>query len=291
MGIEAGSLGATAGPKRVSWSDRDTLLYALGVGAGAEDLALTTENSHDTPQQVLPTFAVIVAAGFDVLPKIGKPKWGKMLHGAQEIRVHRPLAPAGELEVTSEIAELQDKGDGKNAVAALVGRGVDPESGDLVVETVTTLVFRGEGGFGGQPGEKAVPVTIPDREPDGRRSQPTDSRLPLIYRLSGDRNPLHSDPWFARERAGFPGPILHGLCTYGIAGRALVEGFAGGDPDRIASITARFTSPAFPGDTLTTSTWKLNDGSAVFRTEATSPDGSSRVVLDGGHATLHAREG
>ncbi|NMH98208.1 MaoC family dehydratase [Pseudonocardia acidicola] len=287
MGIKADSLGATAGPKDVSWTDRETLLYALGLGAGPEDLAFVTENSHDLPQQVLPTFAVIVAAGFDALPKIGRPNWGRMLHGSQEIRVHRPLPAAGSLAVTSEIGELQDKGEGKNAVASLIGRGVDPETGELVVETVTTLVFRGEGGFGGEPGAKADPVVIPDRAPDARRSQETDARLPLIYRLSGDRNPLHSDPWFAREKAGFPGPILHGLCTYGIAGRALVADFADGDPDRIGSIAARFTSPAFPGDTLTTLIWKLDDGTAVFRTEATGPDGAEpRVVLDGGRATL-----
>ncbi|MFR9804132.1 MaoC/PaaZ C-terminal domain-containing protein [Pseudonocardia sp. RS010] len=287
MPINADSVGATSGPKEVSWTDRETMLYALGLGAGPEDLAFVTENSHDTPQQVLPTFAVIVAAGFSVLPKIGKPNWGRMLHGAQEVRIHKPLPAAGRLAVTAEIGELQDKGEGRNAICSLVGRGVDPDSGELVVETVTTLVFRGEGGFGGAPGVMAEPVVIPDRDPDARHSQETDTRLPLIYRLSGDRNPLHSDPWFAQEKAGFPGPILHGLCTYGIAGRALVSDFAGGDPDRIGSIAARFTSPAFPGDILSTMIWRLEDGTAVFRTEAAAPDGSEpRVVLDGGYATL-----
>jgi acyl dehydratase len=289
MPIKAESLGVTAGPREVSWTDRETLLYALGVGAGPDDLAFVTENSHDVEQQVLPTYPVIVSSGFDVLPEIGRLNWGRLLHGAQEVRIHRPLTASGTLAITSEIADLQDKGEGKNAIVSLVGRGADPRTGEVVCETVTTLVLRGEGGFGGQPGVKVEPVVFPDRAPDASCSQETDTRLPLIYRLSGDRNPLHSDPWFAKEKAGFPGPILHGLCTYGIAGRALVADFAGGDPDRIGSIAARFTSPAFPGDLLTTLIWQLADGTAVFRTDAVAADGSApRTVLDGGRAALRA---
>ncbi|MDT3445620.1 MULTISPECIES: MaoC family dehydratase [unclassified Pseudofrankia] len=292
MGIELKSLGVTVGPKVVSWTDRDTLLYALGVGAGADDLALTTENSHDLPQKVLPTFGVIVAAGFEALPLVGRPNWGRLLHGAQEIRVCRPLVPAGSLAVTSRIGEIRDKGPGKNAVVVLLGTGADPESGETLVTTRTTLVFRGEGGFGGSPGEKPEPQPVPDREPDAQVVFATDERLPLIYRLSGDRNPLHSDPWFARERAGFPQPIIHGLCVYGIAGRALVSVLGDGDPDRLSSLSVRFTSPTFPGETLTTSVWRTDEGSAVFRTEAAGPDGSApRAVLDEGRATCHPAQG
>jgi len=289
MTIDADSLGATSGPKHVTWTDRDTLLYALGLGAGVEDLSLTTENSHGVPQQVLPTFAVIVAAGFDVLPKVGQVNWGKLLHGAQEVRVHRPLPPSGALSVVSEITGLQDKGEGKNAVVVLTGRGSDPETGELVAETVTTLVLRGQGGFGGQPGEKAAHPGIPDRDPDIQIAETTDERLPLIYRLSGDRNPLHSDPWFAREKAGFPKPIMHGLCTYGIAGRALVRGLCDGDTAKLSVIAARFTSPVFPGERLNTRIWRTGARTAVFRVEASGPDGADRrVVLDEGRAELHS---
>lgn len=288
MTINADSIGATSGPKQVTWTDRDTLLYALGVGAGAEDLSLTTENSHGITQQVLPTFAVIVAAGFDVLPKVGKIKWGRMLHGAQEIRLYRPLPPSGALSVISEIVDLQDHGEGKNAKVTIAGRGSDPETGEPVADTFSTLVLRGQGGFGGKPGERSAPVEIPDREPDVVLDDATDERLPLIYRLSGDRNPLHSDPWYAREKAGFPRPILHGLCTYGIAGRALVRGLCEGDTSRISMIAARFTAPVFPGERLTTSIWRTGGNGAVFRTEAWGPDGPGRrVVLDGGRAELH----
>jgi acyl dehydratase len=224
-----------------------------------------------------------------VLPKLGKVSSGRMLHGSQEIRVHRPLAPAGALSVVSEIADLQDKGEGRNAIVTLAGRGSDPDTGDLVVETLTTLVFRGHGGFGGQPGKRTAPVEIPDREPDLRYDQDTDERLPLIYRLSGDRNPLHSDPWFAREKAKFPRTILHGLCTYGIAGRALVSGFRDGDPTRVSASAATFTAPVFPGERLTTSIWRTESGAAVFRTEASGPQGEDRrVVLDAGRAGLRA---
>ena len=287
MTIDPNSLGATSGPKEVRWSVRDTLLYALGVGAGAEDLSLTTENSHGIEQQVLPTFAVIVAAGFDVLPKVGKVNYGRMLHGSQEIRVHRPLPPAGTLSVVSEIAELQDKGEGRNAVVTLAGRGSDPDSGELVAETLTTLVFRGHGGFGGKPGARTAVPERPTREPDEKIDFLSDTRLPLIYRLSGDRNPLHSDPWYAREKAGFPGPIMHGLCTYGIAGRALVTALVNGDASRLTGVGARFTSPVFPGEVLITSIWRTGEGTAVFRVEAEGAAAQGRrIVLDDGTASF-----
>ena len=146
-----------------------------------------------------------------------------LLHGSQEIRLFAPLPPAGKLSVVAEVADIQDKGEGKNAVVMLKATGTDPDTGEVVAETFTTAVIRGEGGFGGQPGQRPVAPEIPEREPDARIALPTREDQALIYRLSGDRNPLHSDPWFAQNLAGFPKPILHGLCTYGVAGRALVE--------------------------------------------------------------------
>jgi acyl dehydratase len=285
MAIDPAAIGAVTEPKIYEWTDRDTLLYALGVGAGTADLAYTTENSHDVPQQVLPTFAVICCMGFAAAPLVGSFNWGRLLHGSQEIRLFAPLPPAGSLSVVAEVADLQDKGEGKNAIIVLRARGTDPGSGEQVAETLTTLVIRGDGGFGGQPGQRPPAPEFPDREPDARVALPTREDQALIYRLSGDRNPLHSDPWFARELAGFPTPILHGLCTYGFAGRALLSELAGGEAARLTAMAARFSSPVFPGETLTTSIWRLGEGRALYRTEAGAPDGSnSRVVLDDGVA-------
>jgi acyl dehydratase len=285
MAIDPKAIGAVTDPTLFEWTDRDTLLYALGVGAGLDDLAFTTENSHDIPQQVLPTYAVICSPAFAAAAKIGTFNFALLLHGSQSIRLHAPLPAKGKLSVVSEVADLQDKGEGKNAIVVLRGRGSDPDSGELIAETLTTLVIRNEGGFGGEPGERPEAPEIPDREPDSSVALPTREDQALIYRLSGDRNPLHSDPWFASQMAGFPKPILHGLCSYGVAGRALVAELGGGVAANVTSIAARFTKPVFPGETLTTKIWRTEPGKAVFRTEASGAEGvEARVVLDDGAA-------
>jgi acyl dehydratase len=288
MALDPKAVGASTEPVVFDWTDRDTMLYALGVGAGTADLAFTTENSHGIPQQVLPTYAVICCMGFAAVGKIGTFNPAMLLHGSQQVRLFAPLPAAGSLRVVAEVADIQDKGEGKNAIVMLRARGSDPKTGEPIAETLTTAVIRKAGGFGGSPGERPSAPEIPGREPDARISYPTREDQALLYRLSGDRNPLHSDPWFAATLAGFPRPILHGLCSYGFAGRALVAELGGGHPDsasRITSIAARFTDPVFPGETLTTSIWRTEPGHAVFRTEAAGPDGSNpRVVLDDGTA-------
>ena len=285
MALDPSAIGAVTEPQLYEWTERDTLLYALGVGAGTADLSFTTENSHDIAQQVLPTFAVICCTGFAAAGKVGSFNFGMLLHGSQEIRLHKPLPPAGSLSVVGEVADIQDKGEGKNGIIMLRGKGTDPATGELVVETLSTAVIRGAGGFGGQPGQRPAAPEFPDREPDARIAMPTREDQALIYRLSGDRNPLHSDPWFARELAGFEKPILHGLCTYGFAGRALLAELAGNDAAKLTAVAARFSAPVFPGETLTTSIWHTEAGRAIYRTEAAGPDGSgARVVLDDGVA-------
>lgn len=282
MPIDPNAVGVTTAAQLFEWTDRDTLLYALGVGAGTADLAFTTENSHGIDQQVLPTYAVIACSPFAAAAKIGSFDFSRLLHGSQAIRLFAPLQPAGKLSVVSEVADIQDKGPGKNAVVMVKATGSDPDTGQPVAESLVTLVIRGEGGFGGQPGQRPPAPQFPERDPDARVALPTREDQALIYRLSGDRNPLHSDPWFARL-AGFPTPILHGLCSYGVAGRALVAELCGGDATGIRAISVRFSSPVFPGETLTTSVWRGQSGTAVFRTEASQPDGSNaRVVLDDG---------
>jgi acyl dehydratase len=286
VAIDPKAIGATTEPMLFTWTDRDTMLYALGVGAGVDDLSFTTENSHGITQQVLPTYAVICCPAFAAAGKIGTFNHAMLLHGSQGIRLHAPLPAAGKLSVVTEVTDIQDKGEGKNAVIVLRGRGTDPDSGTLVAETLTTLVIRGAGGFGGVPGQRPAAPEIPECEPDARIALPTREDQALIYRLSGDRNPLHSDPWFAKELAGFPKPILHGLCTYGVAGRALVAELGNGVAANITSIAARFTKPVFPGETLTTSIWRTEPGKAVFTTEASgadgADDGAARLVLEDG---------
>jgi acyl dehydratase len=281
MAIDPSAVGAVTDPMLFEWTDRETLLYALGVGCGTDDLSFTTENSHDIPQQVLPTYAVICCPAFGAAGKIGTFNWAMLLHGSQGVRLHAPLPPAGKLSVVTEVTDIQDKGEGKNAVVMLRGRGTEPESGKLIAETLTTLVIRGEGGFGGQPGQRPVAPEIPDREPDARIPLPTREDQALIYRLSGDRNPLHSDPKFAAA-AGFDRPILHGLCTYGFTGRGLLHALCGDDPARFKSMEARFSSPVFPGDDLSVHIWVTEEGKAVFRTFRNG----DTVVIDGGGFTF-----
>jgi acyl dehydratase len=285
MALDPNAIGTTTRPHLVEWTDRDTMLYALGVGAGTQDLSFTTENSHGIEQQVLPTYAVIACPAFAAMGKIGEFNFGMLLHGSQQIELYAPLPPTGKLSVVAEVADIQDKGEGKNGIVVLKGIGTDPETSKVVAETVSTFVIRGAGGFGGVPGQRPAAPEVPDREPDARVSLPTREDQALIYRLSGDRNPLHSDPWFAKELAGFPKPILHGLCTYGFAGRVLVAELGGGDASKVSSVAARFSAVVFPGETLTTSIWRTGPGQAVFRTEAANPDGSnSRLVLEDGVA-------
>ena len=145
MAIDPHVLGAVSEPMLFEWTDRDTLLYAIGVGAGTDELSFTTENSHGITQQVLPTYAVISCPAFGAAAKIGTFNWAMLLHGSQAIRLHAPLPAAGKLSVVSEVVEIQDKGAGKNAIIMLRGRGSDPQSGDLVAETLTTIVIRGAG--------------------------------------------------------------------------------------------------------------------------------------------------
>lgn len=169
MAIDPSAVGAVTKPQLFEWTDRDTLLYALGVGAGLEDLSFTTENSHDIPQQVLPTYAVICCPAFGAAGKVGTFNWAMLLHGSQTVRLHAPLPPAGKLSVVSEVVDIQDKGEGKNAILMLRGKGTDPDSGALIAETLTTLVIRGEGGFGGSG---RSPPSSPTASPTSASSCP-----------------------------------------------------------------------------------------------------------------------
>jgi acyl dehydratase len=283
MPINPDAVGARSEPARRRWTSKDCLVYALGVGAGAEDpaeeLAFTTENSQDVTQRALPTTAVVLGAGsMGAYSAIGSFNPAMLVHGEQSVALARELPVEGELEAVTEIVGIYDKGSGALVVAETTANLVDDDQ--PLFTTRAGAFIRGEGGWGGERGPSSR-FEAPERAPDHEITYPTRSDQALLYRLSGDRNPLHSDPKFA-ALAGFARPILHGLCTYGFTGRALLHGLCGGDPARFRSMSGRFSSPVFPGEPLTVRMWVEGDGEAAFQT--LGPDG--RVVLDAGRATF-----
>ena len=283
MPLNPDAVGATTEPVERSWSSTDCLLYALGVGAGQidplDELAFTTENTKGVDQQVLPTFAVILGgAGMGAMTQAGTFDFAMLVHGEQGVRLHRPLPVEGRVRVTGRITGIYDKGSG--GVVATESEGVDAASGDPLFTTTASVFIRGEGGFGGDRGPSGPRNVAPERDPDHVVTYATRRDQALLYRLSGDRNPLHSDPSFA-ALGGFDRPILHGLCTYGFTGRALLHTVCGSDPARFGAMEGRFTKPVMPGDELTVKMWV--DGDVVlFRTENQAGD----VVIDQGRLEL-----
>ncbi len=280
MPIDHDAVGTTTDPVRRSWTSKDALLYAVGVGAGhapLDELAFTTENSRGVDQAVLPTMAIVlnIVGGLD---RVGSFDRTKLVHGSQSVELHRPIPVEGTLEASSEITGVYDKGSG--AVVEVTSRSTLVDDGDPLFTTVISLFIKGEGGWGGDRGPSSD-STAPDSEPDAVVRYSTRPEQALLYRLSGDRNPLHADPSFA-ARAGFDQPILHGLCTFGFSGRALLHELCDGDPSRFTKMSGRFSSTVVPGDDLVVKIWRQTDGEAVYRTE----NGTGVTVIDGGTCTF-----
>ena len=284
MGLDHSVVGISSEPQLRSWDSKDALLYAVGVGAGLGDplneLEFTTENSQGIEQQVLPTFGVLIAQARGAR-SLGDFNHAMLVHAEQYVELHRPLPVAGTVRTVSTVTGIYDKGSG--ALVSSENQAVDVETGEPLITTRGGTFIRGEGGFGGERGSDP-PWERPDRAPDQTVSLETRPEQALIYRLSGDRNPLHVDPKFA-ARGGFDRPILHGLCTYGVTGRALLHALCGSDPARFGSMYGRFSRPVWPGDTLTISIWETGDGAALFQT--TRPDGT--VVIDRGRFQARGR--
>ncbi len=240
-----------------AYTARDTILYALGLGHGAEptDPAALRHVLEDGLVAV-PTMAVVLAnpGPWTRDPRTGI-DWVKALHGEQGLVIHATLPPEGRVRGRCRVSGIIDKGPGRGALLMQERELFDAATGALLATRTTTSFLRGDGGCGAPPREQPRPPAIPDRAPDIVHDIATRPEQALIYRLSGDMNPVHADPAVA-ARAGFPRPILHGLCTYGIAGRAVVATACGGDPARLRELHVRFSAPVFPGETIRVELWE-----------------------------------
>jgi acyl dehydratase len=261
------AIGADLPEQPFTWTASDVLLYHLALGAGSDPMS-PRELRYATEKDlhVLPTFA-LVAPTFHVFepPSVTFPgidvDLAKVLHGGQELVVHRPLPTEGKAMLRSRIADVYDKGSA--AVIIQESEAVD-EAGRPLYTTRSQIFARGEGGFGGERGPSSK-VEPPDSEPDVEVRTPTLPQQALWYRLCGDRNPLHSDPEFA-QAAGFPRPILHGLCSYGLVCKALVDELFDGDVSRVGRFSVRFAGVVFPGETLRTRAWRRDSDWVVSAT-------------------------
>ena len=268
---------------RARYTVRDTMLYALSLGAGVdplapEQLALVYERNL----RALPTMAVVLAhPGFWARDLDSGLDWVKIVHGGQRLTMQRPLPAAGDLIGRSRIVDVIDKGPGKGALVLFERRLADAGTGEVYCTMLQTLFCRGDGGIGGS----AQPLPEPHRIPDWAPAITVDHALlpqtALLYRLNGDMNPLHADPEVA-HRAGFERPILHGLATYGVAGLALVHTLCEGDPTRLLDLSVRFTAPVYPGETLRTEIWPDAQGASL----RVSVSARGIVAIDNGRAFI-----
>ena len=273
------ALGAELEPVEFSWTSSDVQLYQLALGAGVDPMdPRELRYLTDGTPQVLPTFSSVAASFHETeAPKVSFPgieiELSRVLHASEAVTVPAPLPPSGSGRAVTRITEIWDKG--KAAVISNETTVTDP-AGRLLWTVKRSIFARGEGGFGGERGP-STSVTLPDRSPDIEVDIPVLGQQALLYRLCGDRNPLHSDPEFAAA-AGFPRPILHGLCTYGMTCKALVDAVLDADAARVSSYGARFAGVVFPGETLRVSAWK--DGGRYVGV-VTAPDRGGETVLSG----------
>jgi len=266
-----------------SYGPKDCMLYALGLGLGqdpvnADELAFVWEKNL----KVLPTFALMQGYSPYWLrdADLGV-TWTKVVHGEQGLVLHQQVAPQGTVIGRTRIVDVVDKGAGKGALVYSERQVSDKATGCLLATLTQTTFCRGDGGFGGPRRETPPPHALPERAPDFTVDLPTRPEMALIYRLSGDVNPLHVDPDFAKA-GGFPRPILHGLATFGVAGHALLKTVCGYDPARLTAMAGRFSAPVFPGETIHTEIWR--DGGVVsFRARVAERD---VIAINNGRAEV-----
>jgi len=270
-----------------TYSQRDTMLYALGVGLGFDPLDTgQLRFVFEKDLQVLPSMvAVLGTPGFwwrD--PRTGA-DWVKLVHGEQRIRIFRPLPAAGKLIAKNRVVSLTDKGAGKGAIAVIQRDIYEPGSSEALAQTTQVTFLRGDGGFSAKsnisdPPPEALPA-VPDTTPDVELDLPSLPQAALIYRLSGDYNPLHADPEVARN-AGFSRPILHGLCTFGMAAHAVVKAVCNYRVEELRAMSVRFTSPVYPGETVRFQLWRRGNNLHL----RARVDARDTIVLNNGFIEL-----
>jgi acyl dehydratase len=271
------------------YTARDTILYALGCGAAVENPLAPDDLQYvyEKGLKALPTFAAVLGGVFNW---IADPRTGidmnKVLHGEQFLTIHRALPVEGEVVAQETVQEIYDKGAAKGAVLYVQRTIRNAADGALLATVGYSIFMRGNGGFGGSADGQPQPFAMPDGPADGAIDLVTRPEQAAIYRLSGDQNPLHIDPAVARS-AGFDRPILHGMCSYGIAGRAIVKLRCGGDASRLRTLNLRFSTPVYPGETLRTEVWDVAPGQLAFRVRALERD---VIVLNNGYAEITAQE-
>lgn len=267
---------------RQSYVPRDTILYALGLGYGEDPLdPATLRYVYEDGLQAVPSMvSVLCQPGFWARDPVYGVDWVKVLHAEQAFEIVAPLPAEGTVTGRVKVIGVEDKGPDKGAVLHQV-KELSSEEGSMLARVRTTIFLRGNGGQGSFGETIAAAEPLPERAPDRVVTMPTSRRAALIYRLSGDWNPLHADPEIARK-AGFDQPILHGLCTFGIACRALLSSACDGDPARLKGMFARFSRPVFPGETISV---EIYDEPGVIRFRAVAVE-RGITVLDRGSATV-----
>ena len=278
MPLNPAAVGAVGDVRTMSWNSKDALLYAVGIGAGQNDLPFTTENTKEVQQVVFPTFAVVAGSGTtspgkSAMAEIGTFNWALLVHGSQAITLHRPIPVEAEATVQDKVVAMYDKG---KAAVVVTEAETKLKTGELLWTTRSSVFIRGEGGWDGERGPSGPQNEPPAKAPDHEVTLQTSPDQAFVYRLSGDRNPLHTDPSFAAI-GGFDRPILHGLCSYGFTGRALLGALCNNDVTKFKHIEGRFSSPVMPGDALTVRMWNIGAGETVFTTSV-----GDRVVIDQG---------
>jgi acyl dehydratase len=268
-----------------TYTEKDSMLYALGVGYGHDPMdEAQLQFVYEKQLRAVPTMAVVLGhPGFWMKNPAAGIDWVKIVHGEQALRIHRSIPISGTVVGRTRVKAIVDKGKDKGALVYQERSIVEKSNGALLATLDHVTFCRADGGGGKSDTAPPPPPVVPEGTPDASCDLPTLPQAALIYRLCGDPNPLHAEPAVAKA-AGFPRPILHGLCTYGVAGHAILKTFCGYDPAKLSALSVRFSAPVYPGETIRTEMWR-KDNTVLFRSRVLGRD---VVVLNNCSATIKA---